>query len=68
MEKVKEEIQRECDRICDEIKDLWFVPSPLMNVMMDGGIYDGGKYNNFGLHGTGVAKAADSLAVIKKYI
>ena len=68
MEKVKEEIQRECDRICDEIKDLWFVPSPLMNVMMDGGIYDGGKYNNFGLHGTGVATAADSLAVIKKYI
>jgi len=68
MEKVKEEIQRECDGICDGIKDLWFVPSPFMNVMMDGGIYDGGKYNNFGLHGTGVATAADSLAVIKKYI
>lgn len=68
MEKVKEEIQKECDIICDNIKDLWFVPSPFMNVMMDGGIYDGGKYNNFGLHGTGVATAADSLAVIQKYI
>lgn len=68
MQKIKEEIQRECDEICDGIKKLWFVPSPFMNVMMDGGIYDGGKYNNFGLHGTGVATAADSLAVIAKYV
>lgn len=68
LEKVREEIQRECDAICGNIKDLWFVPSPFMNVMMDGGIYDGGKYNNFGIHGTGVATAADSLAVISKYI
>lgn len=66
--KVKEEIQKECDAICEGIKDLWFVPSPFMNVMIDGGIYDGAKYNNFGLHGTGVATAADSLAVISKYI
>lgn len=65
---VKDEIQKECDAICDGIKDLWFVPSTFMNVMMDGGIYDGAKYNNFGLHGTGVATAADSLAVISKYI
>ena len=28
----------------------------------------GGKYNNFGIHGTGVATAADSLAAIKKYV
>ena len=68
MKKVQEEIQRECDAICDGIKDLWFVPSPLMNVMIDGGIYDGAKYNNFGLHGTGIATAADSLAIIKKYV
>lgn len=68
MEKVKAEIQAECDSICDGIRNLWFVPSPFMNVMMDGGIYDGGKYNNFGIHGTGVATAADSLAVISKYV
>ena len=68
MKKVGEEIQKECDRICDSIKALWFVPSPLMNIMMDHGIYDGGKYNNFGIHGTGIATAADSLAVIQKYI
>ena len=68
LDKVKIEIQKECDSICDNIKNLWFVPSPFMNIMMDGGIYEGGKYNNFGLHGTGVATAADSLAVIGKYI
>jgi formate C-acetyltransferase len=27
----------------------------------------GGKYNNYGIHGTGIATAADSLAAIKKF-
>lgn len=65
---VKEEIHFECNKICDGIKNLWFVPSPFMNCLMDGGIYDGAKYNNFGIHGTGIATAADSLAVIEKYV
>lgn len=33
-----------------------------------GGLYQGAKYNNFGFHGTGIATAADSLAVIEKYV
>ena len=65
---VKNEIQNECDNICNGIKNLWFIPSPFMNVLMDCDIYEGGKYNNFGIHGTGIATAADSLAVIKKYV
>lgn len=65
---IEKEIYAECDNICNNIKDLWFVPSPFMNVMMKGGIYDGGKYNNFGIHGTGIATASDSLAVIEKYV
>lgn len=68
MKAVKSEIQAECDNICDKIKDLWFVPSPFMNSLFEGGIYNGAKYNNFGIHGTGIATAADSLAVIKKYV
>lgn len=68
MEAVRKNIVYECDQICDKIKDIWFVPSPFMNVMMDGGIYEGGKYNNFGLHGTGIATAVDSLAAIQKYV
>ena len=65
---VKKEIQKEANKICNGIKDLWFVPSPFMNVMMDCNIYEGGKYNNFGIHGTGIATASDSLAVIEKYV
>ena len=68
MEKIKEEIKDGADQICASIDNLWFVPSPFMNIMMNCDIYNGGKYNNFGLHGTGIATAADSLAAIEKYI
>lgn len=65
---VCQEIQKECDQLCRGISNLWFVPSPFMNVLMDCDIYQGGKYNNFGIHGTGIATAADSLAAIKKFV
>ncbi len=69
LNKVKTDIKAECDRITGSIKDLWFVPSPFMKVMMSvDDISKGGKYNNFGVHGTGIATAADSLIAIKKYI
>lgn len=68
MGKIAEEIRRSCDQICDGIKDLWFVPSPFAHLMMRSGIYEGGKYNHFGIHGTGVATAADSLTVISRYV
>ncbi len=65
---VAEEIKTMADDICNGIGELWFVPSPFMNVLMDCDIYNGGKYNNFGIHGTGIATASDSLAAIKKYV
>lgn len=65
---VRSEITKESDKICNGIKNVWFVPSPFMNILMDCSIYNGGKYNNFGIHGTGVSTAADSLAAIKKYV
>ena len=69
MADVKARILAECDKITDSVKDLWFVPSPFMKVMMSvDDIAEGGKYNNFGVHGTGIATAADSLAAIKKYV
>ncbi len=68
MAHVKDIIKEECDELCRGMDNLWFIPSPFMNVLMDCEIYDGGKYNNFGLHGTGVATGADSLAAIKKYV
>lgn len=68
MAKIKTEINTQCDEMCSKFDNLWFVPSPFMNVMMEGGIYDGCKYNNFGIHGTGIATATDSLEVIEKYV
>ena len=67
-EAIKKEIKVEADRICESIKNMWFVPSLFMNILIDGGIYEGAKYNNFGIHDTGIATGADSLAVIEKYI
>ncbi len=69
LECVRQEIVREADEICGNIMDLWFVPSPFMKIMMGGrDIAQGGKYNNFGIHGTGIATAADSLAAIRLYV
>ena len=61
--KVYDEIAKECDSICGEIKDIWTIPSPLMKVYMPEI-----KYHNFGIHGTGIATATDSLYAIKKHI
>ncbi len=60
---VKKAIQDDCDRITDSVKNIWFVPSPFLDLLRDGK-----KYNNFGLHGCGIASAADSLASVKEYI
>ncbi len=60
---VKKEISASCDEICNNIHDLWFVPSPFMDVCMKDI-----KYKNFGVHGTGIATATDSLYAIKKYV
>ena len=71
---VQHRIDEECKTIAAGIKDLWMIPAPFMSVLMNGCVDNardislGGKYNNFGLHGTGLSTAADSLAVVKKYV
>lgn len=70
---VTAEITKRVDAICAKEHDLYIVPAPMMSLMMDGCIERasdasfGSKYNNFGLHGTGVATAVDSLAALKKH-
>lgn len=66
---VKKNIEAQSEKICNSIQKMWTIPYPFMNVMMDCEIYDcKGKYSNFGIHGAGIATAADSLAAIKKYV
>lgn len=70
---VEQEIQTCVDTVCAEHKNLYIIPSPMMSLLMNGtieratDISSGAKYNNYGIHGTGIATAADSLAAIKKY-
>lgn len=72
--RIDEMIKAECRSIAAGFRNLYIAPAPLYSVFMDGtlerarDITLGGKYNNFGIHGTGIATAADSLAAIKKYV
>ncbi len=66
---VEAEINSEVDSLCSGIDNIFFLPSPIMDTMVhDGNAAEGGKYNNFGLHGTGIGCATDSLAAIEEYI
>lgn len=60
---LREEICAECDRIAEKIHDVYFVPSPLMDLLRRDR-----RYRNFGVHGCGIASAADALAAIKSYV
>lgn len=66
---VAREIRREAGTIMDKVQNVWFVPSPFMNVLYNNrNIADGAKYNNFGMHGTGISCGADSMAALEKYV
>lgn len=57
------------DTIDNRLKRIKYLPSPFMSAMLgEGDVSEGGKYNNFGIHGAGIATAADSLTAIKKYV
>ena len=66
-ENVRAEMRGELDELTAGIRDVWFVPAPFMDVLFGGiDVSKGAKYNNFGIHGTGIACAADSLAALEK--
>lgn len=66
-------IKKACLRITSAHDNLYIVPAPFMSVLMGGCIEKardislGGNSNNYGVHGTGLSTAADSLAAVKKY-
>ncbi len=68
-------LHQECDALIDIANARIPVPSPYLSVFIDGCIRKGldysdggGKYRNFGIHGVGIATAADSLAAIREVI
>lgn len=72
-QEVQRELNREIDRLAEKIQPIFMFPAPYLSMMMEGccekltDISQGGFYNNYGLHGTGVACAVDSLYAIEKY-
>ena len=63
LDAVRAAIRTECERQMKDIRNVWFLPSPFMDLLRDAK-----KYNNFGLHGCGIASAADALAGVKEYV
>ena len=74
MELVRGELFREVNGIIANLHDLYAVPAPFYSVLMNDCVKNardiscGNRYNNFGIHGTGLATAADSLEAIRHHV
>lgn len=74
MKKNKDVIRHELENIVLEVENIYIEPAPFQSLLMNGCIEKaedislGAKYNNYGIHGTGIATAVDSLAAIKKFV
>ena len=72
-ELVEREIRRRADIMVQKHKNIFMKPSPIMSAFSVGALENGHdislgmKYNNYGVHGTGISTAVDSLAAVKKY-
>ena len=68
------EIRRRADALVEKYAHVEILPGPFVSVLSDGciararDICKGAKYNNFGIHGTGLAVAVDSLASVRELV
>ena len=69
-----DEIQRRADAIVEKYRNVEILPGPFVSVISANCIENardiskGAKYNNFGVHGTGIAVAVDSLASVRHLV
>ena len=69
-----DEIQRRADALVQKYRHVDVLPGPFVSVLSDGcidrarDICRGAKYNNFGIHGTGISVAVDSLASVRALV
>ncbi|MBQ9739645.1 MAG: pyruvate formate lyase family protein, partial [Kiritimatiellae bacterium] len=74
VEHVRENICEQIGAIEEKVRNLFVFPAPFMSLMSEDCVETakdvslGAKYNNYGLQGTGVATAADSLEAIDRYV
>ena len=69
-----DEIKRRTDALVEKYAHVEILPGPFVSVISADCIKKardlskGGKYNNFGIHGTGIAVAVDSLASVRELV
>jgi formate C-acetyltransferase len=69
-----EEIQRRADALVEKYRHVEILPGPFISAISTGcverarDICKGAKYNNFGIHGTGISVAVDSLASVRELV
>lgn len=74
LELVHDKIVIQVEKITQSLKNVYMEPALLLSLMMDGCIESGRdislgcRYNNYGVHGTGLSTAVDSLAAIEKFV
>ena len=68
------EVQRRADALVEKYRHVEILPGPFVSVISTDcikkarDISKGAKYNNFGIHGTGIAVAVDSLASVRELV
>ena len=74
LQAVKRNIKDQALACAQSAENLYIFPAPFLSLMMDGlaesaqDVSLGCRYNNYGIHGTGIATAADALAAVRKYV
>lgn len=74
LQEVRKEIKRRCALLSAKLANLYLEPAPVQSIIMSDcieqacDIAKGGKYNNYGIHGTGLSTAADALCAIKQLV
>jgi formate C-acetyltransferase len=74
MTDLRSDLMREAERIASSLAVVKMLPGPFVSVLCDGrveagrDVCEGNRYNNFGIHGTGLSTAVDSLAAIRKLV
>ncbi len=74
LRRVAANIEHQVKNLADTYARLLLPPAPYYSVLMSdclergSDLANGGKYNNFGIHGAGSANAADALAAVKRFV
>ncbi len=68
------ELRKRAVELDRKLRNFTMLPGPFASLLCDGfvergrDISEGGRYNNFGIHGTGISTAVDSLSSIRRVV